>query len=201
MADLRWALRDFLTLDPRTVAQHHVGDVAGGRRREDRPGIASPDQARETADVVVMGVGDDHRVERPGVERELAVGAVGINPIGIKQPAVEQDPPGIDLQQMGAARDLSGRAMERDSQPKYLPTIDSCPAQRPRHPVHAGQRDRLRSRPIVLEPVRPVSPSLDVKTRTARSLLPVDDNHSIMPGTCDCLQARERHVMAPGNAA
>ena len=114
---LRWALRDFLALDPRTVAQHDVGDVAGGRRREDRPGVARPDQAGETADVVVVGVRDNHRVERARVERELAVGAVGINPIGIKQPTVEQDPLGIDLQQVSAARDLAGRAMERDSQP------------------------------------------------------------------------------------
>ena len=63
-----------------------------------------------------------------GSKRELAVGAVGIDSIGIKQPAVEQDPRGIDLQQMSAARDLPGRAMERDSQPSYLPTIDPQPA-------------------------------------------------------------------------
>src|SRR5207249_3794206 len=31
-----------LTLDPRTVAQHHVGDVAGGRRGVNRPRVTSP---------------------------------------------------------------------------------------------------------------------------------------------------------------
>ena len=123
----------FLTLDARTVAKHDVGDVARGGRREDRSRIASPDQARETADVVVVGVRDDHRVERAGVKRELAVGAVGIDSVGIEQPAVEQDPLGIDLQQMSAARDRSGRAVERDSQPNYLPTIDRAPAMRQRH--------------------------------------------------------------------
>ena len=94
--------------------------------------------------MVVVGVRDNDRVERAGVERELAVGAVGINPVGIKQPTVEQDPLGIDLQQVSAARDRPGRAMERDSQPNYLPTIDSCAgdAAAARSLRHAGQRDR-----------------------------------------------------------
>ena len=98
---LEMGVANLLALDPRTVAQHDVGDVAGGRRRVNRPGVASPDQAWQTADVIVVGVRDNHRVERAGVERELAVGAVGIDPIGIKQPAVEQDPPGVDLQADG----------------------------------------------------------------------------------------------------
>ena len=83
----------FLTLDPRAVAQHDVGDVAGGGRGVDRPGVARADQAGKPPDVVVVGVRDDHRVERAGVERELTVGAVGIDPVGVKQPAVEQNPP------------------------------------------------------------------------------------------------------------
>ena len=95
---LEMGVADFLALDPRTVAKHDVGDVAGGGRRVDRPGIAGPDQAGETADMVVVGMRDNDRVERAGVERELAVGAVGIHPIGIEQSTVEQDPPGIDLQ-------------------------------------------------------------------------------------------------------
>ena len=41
-----------------------------------------------------MGMRDNHRVERSGVERKLAVGAVGIHPIRVKQPAVEQNPSG-----------------------------------------------------------------------------------------------------------
>ena len=129
---LRWALRTssrWIRALSRsmTLAMSPVAGVV-----IDRPGISRPDQAGEPPDVVVMGVRDDHRVERAGVERELAVGAVGIDPIGVKQPAVEQNPPGADLQQMSAARDLPGRAVERDSQPSYLPTIDRAPAQRPR---------------------------------------------------------------------
>ena len=136
---------DFLALDPRTVAEHDVGDVAGGRRGVDWPGIAAADQAGQTPDVVVVGVRHDHRVQRAWVERELAVGAVGINSVRIEQPAVEQDSPGIDLQQMGAARDLSGRAVERDSQPNYLPTIDRAPAAHPEHAADRTARSPLRA--------------------------------------------------------
>ena len=40
---------------------------------------------------------------------------------GVEQPAIEQDPVRSDLQQVGAARDLPGRAVERDSQTTILP--------------------------------------------------------------------------------
>ena len=106
-----------LALDPRTVAEHDAGDVAGGRRRIDRPIVSPLDQAGQAADVVVMGMRDDHRVEGSGVERELAVGAVGVDSVGIEQAAIEQETVGTDLQKMGAAGNLPGGAVERDSQP------------------------------------------------------------------------------------
>ena len=59
-----------------------------------------------------------------GSNENWRFGLFGIDPIGVKQPAVEQDARRADLQQMGAARDLPGRAVERDSQPSHLPTID-----------------------------------------------------------------------------
>ena len=108
MRVLEMGVAHFLALDARAVAEHDIGDIAGGGRCVDRSGIAGTDQARETTDMVVVGVRHDDRVERAGVERELAVGAVGINSVGIEQSAVEQDPLGIDLQQMSAARDLIG---------------------------------------------------------------------------------------------
>ena len=52
-----------------------------------------------------------------GSNVKLAVRALGIDPVGVEQPAIEQDSLRTDLQQVGAARDLPGRAMERDSQP------------------------------------------------------------------------------------
>ena len=78
--------------------------------------------------MVVVGMRDDHRVEVARLEREPAVGAVGVDPVGVKQPAVEQDPVAADLQQVGAARDLAGRAVERDSQTIVLPLRATDPA-------------------------------------------------------------------------
>jgi hypothetical protein len=174
-----------LALDPRTVAQHDVGDVARGRGRVDRPGVAPTDQARKTPDVVVMRVRNDHRVQSARVERELAVWAVGIHPLGIKQPAVEQKPLGADLYQMSAARDLAGRAVERDSQPKYLPTIDRAPAAPPRHAVWRGARlPHPTSNRRSACPPAPRSQASGQGTACASTLPAVDDN-SIMPGTPD----------------
>ena len=53
---------------------------------------------------------------------------------------------------MGAARDLTGRAVERDSQPSSLPTIDRAPALRQRHGLRMlGNAIGHASRPIVPE--------------------------------------------------
>ena len=88
----------FLALDPCAVAQHHAGDIARGRGGEDRPVISRPDQDREATDVVVVGVGDDHRVQFAGIERHLAVRTLGMDSFRIEQPAIEQNPFGTDLQ-------------------------------------------------------------------------------------------------------
>ena len=106
-----------LALDPGTVAKHDAGDVGRGGRRVNRAVVPLFDQKRKPADVVVMSVRDDHRVERTRVERELAVGAVRVDAIGIEQTAVKQQAIGTNLQKMGASGDLPGRAVERDSQP------------------------------------------------------------------------------------
>ena len=111
----------FFTLDPRAVAEHDIGDVARGGSGVNRPGVPRADEARQPPDVVVVGVRDDHRVERAGVELELTVRPVGIDSIRVKQPTIEQNPRRANLQKMGTARDLPGRAVERDSQPSCLP--------------------------------------------------------------------------------
>ena len=80
----------FLALDPRTVAEHDIGDVAGGGGGKNRPCVSRADQAGKPPDMIVMGVRDDHRIERAGVEQELTVRAVGIDSIRVKQPTVEQ---------------------------------------------------------------------------------------------------------------
>ena len=91
----------FLALNPRTVAEHDVGDIARGGRGINRAGVARANQAGQPSDVVVVGVRNDHRIERTGVEREVTVGAVRIESVRVKQPAVEQQTCRSNLQQMG----------------------------------------------------------------------------------------------------
>ena len=64
-----------------------------------------------------------------GSNESWRLGLLGVDPLGVEEAAVEQDPVGTDLQQMGAAGDLPGRAVERDSQP-----TPSRRARRPRDP-------------------------------------------------------------------
>ena len=123
-----------------------------------------------------------------GVKRELTVGAVGIDSVGIEQPAVEQDPPGIDLQQVSAARDRSGRAVERDSQPNNLPTIDSAPAMRQRHAACAMLGNAIANAPgqsSLSQPALTRRRTADVRHGPHFQLSFVNVNNSIMPGTCD----------------
>src|SRR4051794_33250402 len=76
--------------------------------------------------MIVVCVGDDHGVEIAGLEGEASVLALGIEPVGIKQAAIKQDPVSIDLQQMGTSRDLPGGPVKRDAQTSILHQSD-CP--------------------------------------------------------------------------
>ena len=135
------AVARILALDPGAVAEHDAEDVGRGVGGQDRPVVAGPDQAGEAADVVVVGVRDDHRVEVAGVERELAVRAVRVHPVGVEQAAIEQDPRPADLHQVGAARHLLRRAMERDAQPIILPPVHP-PTVGPPPPSDCGRSGR-----------------------------------------------------------
>ena len=97
-----------LALDAGAVAEHHVEDVAGGAGHVDRPGVAGAGQARDLADVVVVRVRDDDRVEGARVERELAVRAVGAHPVRVEEPAVQEDAVRADLQKDGRCRSPAG---------------------------------------------------------------------------------------------
>ena len=117
---LERAVAEILALDSGAVAEHDARDVGGGPGHVDRPAIAGADQAGQAADVVIVGVRDDHRVEPAWVEREIAIGAQWVDPIGVEQSAIEQNLVRADFQEVGAARDLPCGAMERNSQPSIL---------------------------------------------------------------------------------
>ncbi len=48
--------------------------------------------------MVVVGVRDDDRMERSGVECEQSIGAAGVDPLGVEETAIEQQPVRADLQ-------------------------------------------------------------------------------------------------------
>ncbi len=60
---LQVRITHLFALNSRTVTQHHVRDIGRGGRGEDRPSVTSSHQARQTANVVVVGVRDDHSVQ------------------------------------------------------------------------------------------------------------------------------------------
>src|SRR3954453_21829755 len=104
-------------LDPGAVAEHHTGDIAGGRRGVDWAIVTPLHQAGQSADVVVVSMRDDDPVQGSGIKRELAIWAVGVDSLGIEKTAIEQKGVGTNFQKMGAAGNLPGGAVERDSQP------------------------------------------------------------------------------------
>ena len=85
--------------------------------------------------MVVVRVRDDHGVEVAGLEGEAAVGAVRVEAVRIKQPAVQQDSAVFDLQQMGASRDLTGGPMKRNAN-VHPPARAFDRGLDPREPLH-----------------------------------------------------------------
>ncbi len=165
----------------------------------DRPAIARLDQDRQAADVVVVGVRDDHRIQLAGIERQLAVGALGMDAFRIKQPAIEQDPRRADLQKVGAARDLPGRTVKRDSQPSSLPAIKrtfrrlaSSPRSGPPDRTAGGSRCTGLSNFRRLEHGR-------VSQRRGTDIIFRLIINSIMPGTSECFKAE--HALGRGRGA
>ena len=104
-------------LDVRGVAQHVGGEVGGGERGVDLPAEAVFDQDREGAGVVDVGVAQDHGVDRRGIERVVAIGAVGFVSLALHQPAVEEDAVSVGLDQVARAGHRPRRAVKRDLHP------------------------------------------------------------------------------------
>ena len=55
-----------------------------------------------------------------GSKVHSAVRALRVDPVGVVQAAVEQDPAIADLEEVGAAGHLPGGPVERDAQPIFL---------------------------------------------------------------------------------
>ena len=76
-------------LQARRVQEHEGGQLMGGRRAKDgRRGVFFVEEG-QPADVVDVGVGEDHRVQVPGREREAAVLVQGFLPMALEHAAVQ----------------------------------------------------------------------------------------------------------------
>ena len=60
----------FLFLDVGAVEQHHPQQIGGRLRHMDRRPCAQGHQTRQQAGMIQMRMGDDHRLQRPRIERE-----------------------------------------------------------------------------------------------------------------------------------
>lgn len=81
--------------------------------------------------MVVVGVGNDHEVEFTRVKGEPTVRAVVFESVGVKEPAIEQDPAAFDFEKVSAPGDLAGSPMKRNAQPIILQQNDRPTGQRP----------------------------------------------------------------------
>ena len=100
-------------------------------------------------------------------------GLFGVDPIGVEQPAVEQEPVPADLQQVGAARHLPGRAMERDAQPIILPPVHppTVAARRPAGDAHGLEASSgfLKSLPAYFVVMNSMMPRFGSRFKGTRS--------------------------------
>lgn len=85
--------------------------------------------------MIIVGVGDDDRVQASGVKREASVRAVRVDPVRVKEATIEQNFVGANFQKVGAARDLPRRTVERDTQPTVLPSRGPKSTAPPRTPA------------------------------------------------------------------
>ena len=100
---------DVVLLDVRRVAKHQVAEVDSGGRGVDAAAEALPDERRQVAAVVHMGVGEDDRLDVGGTEREVAVALEGLLAVALEGSAVEEEAMAVPVHEVhGAGGGLSG---------------------------------------------------------------------------------------------
>jgi hypothetical protein len=109
-----------LLLEVRGVEEEDLREVPGGRRAEDGPPEPLPHEARETADVVEVGVGEDDRIDLRRIE-------VGLRPVpqaqlllALEHPGVDEEPPVPRLQEVLGPGDRPRRPEEDESHASIL---------------------------------------------------------------------------------
>ena len=94
------------------VAQHDVAQVRRRLAREDAPREALPHELREVARMVDVRMREDHVVDRLGVDREVTVLLERLLAVPLVEPAVEQDPLAVGLDEVHRPRRRLCRSVE-----------------------------------------------------------------------------------------
>lgn len=105
-------VRRFLLLDPRSVAEHDRDQLCRGRRAHHPAAVAVTDEHGEVAAVVEVGMCEDHRTDTAGVRTDVPPVALPPGLLTLEQPAVDQDPGVVALEQEPAPGHRAGRTQE-----------------------------------------------------------------------------------------
>jgi hypothetical protein len=106
-AALLLEVEQILGLEMRRVGEQDLGEVPGRGRAVDRTAVAFAQHPRQRAAVVDVGVAQHDGVDRPRVERQLAVGCIRHGARALHEPAVQEDSLPVDSEQVLAAGDVT----------------------------------------------------------------------------------------------
>lgn len=103
-----------LLLNPSAVGQADFAKADCCWRRIDRSRVALSDELGQHADVVIVRMGDNDRIEVMWRKRERRPVSLAELLWALEQTAIYKDFPSIDVQQVFRSGDRPGCAMERD---------------------------------------------------------------------------------------
>jgi hypothetical protein len=101
----------FLNTD--RIVQHHIGDIRRRRRAENRPAKTGLVQARQVADVIGVGMRENHAIEVFRPTKKLLVLLSRFRTMPLEKTAIQQDATVAGLNEMLTAGDFPRRTQKR----------------------------------------------------------------------------------------
>ena len=99
------------------IAQHDVTELAGLGAGEHASAEPGPHELRQVAGMVDMGVGEDHVVDRLGIDRKVAVLFERLLAVPLIETAVQKNPLAAGFDEMHGASRGAGRTEKCDFHP------------------------------------------------------------------------------------
>src|SRR5262249_31735604 len=101
-------------LNARRIHEHDRRQIARGERAINISRVALPAKVGEVAAMINVRVAQHHRVERFGVEGEIAIALDGFLALALKEAALQQQPRAVDFEQIHRAGRRARGAEEMD---------------------------------------------------------------------------------------